>query len=110
MRSLFERLWKDSMYVHGWVVFTENNITKHKEIVKKSNIRCHYSQATSTITGDSVTAIDNTHKLFCSAGVVAEGDKVVVTQRNDKIVTLTVGEGFPYQGGVQYRVKRRDKV
>jgi len=47
--------------------------------------------------------------LFCGPDVdLREGDEVVVTQRNGKQVTLTVGEGFPYSTHQEFSVKRED--
>lgn len=110
MNNPFERLWKDRMEISGWEEYEENNITKHRE-VSKGDIKCHYSQGALAETGDSgVPTLNSNHKLFCPLGVVSEGDKVVVTQSNGKIVNLTIGEGFPYRGGMQHTVKRSDKV
>lgn len=110
MSNPFERLWKDSMEVTGWEEYTENNITKHREI-PKSSVKCHYSQGSLSETDNKeVPVLSSTHKLFCPSGIVSEGDKVVVTQKNGKIVNLTIGEGFPYQGGMQHVVKRSDTV
>lgn len=107
----FERLWKDKMDVYGWIDYTENNITKSKEAVVKPSIKCHYSQGSLTETGeDGAPTLNSSHKLFCPIGAVLEGDKVIVTQRDGRKVTLTIGEGFPYRGGMQYIVKRSDKA
>ena len=110
MINPFERLWKDKMEVTGWEEYTENNITKHKEMPKAS-VRCHYSQGSLTeIEKGEVPTLNSSHKLFCPVGVAKEGDEVIVIQSDGKAVKLTIGEGFPYRGGMQHIVKRSDTV
>lgn len=110
MNNPFERLWKDSMEVYGWDTYEENNITKSREVPKAKG-KCHYSQGSSGGVGEGeVPTLESAHKLFCPIGIVSEGDKVIVTQRDGKIVNLTIGEGFPYRGGMQYIVKRSGTV
>ena len=68
---------------------------------------CHYSKGRLVDTGDGAD-VTNSHALFCSLDTDLEGDEVVVTQRNGKQVTLTVGEGFPYSTHQEFSVKRED--
>jgi len=106
----FERLWKDRMDIYRWVPFIENGITKSKEEKIDGDIKCHYSKSSLTDTGDNeIPTLKSSHFLFCSYAL-KEGDKIIVTQRNGNKIELTVGEGFPYSGGMQYSVKRDDTV
>jgi hypothetical protein len=108
--SVFERLWKDTMDIYRWMESEINGVTQNVEqLIPPSGYKCHYSKGSLTETGeDGVPVLISSHMLFCSVGTVLEGDKVIVTQRDGKKVTLTVGEGFPYSGAMQYRVKRSD--
>ncbi len=108
--SALKRLWKDKMDIYRWVEVVENGITKSKEQLMYSNVRCHYSKGSLTDTGvNEVPSLINSHKLFCGLDVdLQEGDKIIVTQRNGKQVTLTVGEGFPYSTHQEFSVKRED--
>ncbi|HBB30201.1 MAG TPA: hypothetical protein DC000_13345 [Clostridiales bacterium] len=109
MRSPLERLWKDRMDIYRWEEVVVNKVTKSKEELQHSNVKCHYSQGSLTDTGEEVPTLKNSHMLFCSADTdILEGDKVIVTQRNGKKVTLTVGEGFAYFSNMQFSVKRDD--
>lgn len=110
MNNPFERFWRDSMEVYGWESYEENNITKSREVLR-GTVKCHYSQESPAGVGkDGIPDLESTHKLFCPVGAVAEGDKVVVTQSDGKTVNLSIGEGFPYCGGMQHIVKRSDKA
>lgn len=111
MTSPFTRLWKDKMDIYRWEESTINDVTKNTEKKIHSNIKCHYSKGSLTDTGEEIPTIKNSHKLYCAIDTdLIEGDKVIVTQRNGKTVTLTVGEGFPYSGGMQFSVKRDETV
>lgn len=109
--SALERLWKDKMDVYRWVEVVENGITRQKEKLMYSGVKCHYSKMTLVDIGnsDGMPRIINSHTLFCSLDTdLQEGDKVVVTQRNGRQVTLIVGEGFPYSTHQEFSVKRVD--
>ena len=110
MRSPLERLWKDKMNIYRWVEVVVNGVTKNKEELLDSNIKCQYSKGSLTDTGtEGVPTIINSYTLFTSLETdLIEGDKVVVTQRNGKQVTLAVGEGFPYSTHQEFSVKRDD--
>jgi hypothetical protein len=97
------------MDIYRWVEETVGGFTKQKKEKIHENIKCHYSKGKLVDTGDGVPALINSHALFCGPDVdLREGDEVVVTQRNGKQVTLTVGEGFPYSSHQEYSVKRED--
>lgn len=108
MSNPYERLWKDKMDIYRYDKSKVNNVTKSTEQKIDSGVKCHYSGGSLADTGeDGIPTINNSHKLFCGLDAVKEGDKVIVTQyRSGTIVTLTVGEGFPYSGGMQFAVKR----
>lgn len=110
MKSPLERLWKDRMDIYRWFEDTVNNITKSKEKLIDENVKCQYSKGSLTDTGtDGVPTIINSYMLFCSLETdLKEGDKVIVTQRNGKQVTLSVGEGFAYTNHAEFSVKRND--
>jgi hypothetical protein len=107
--SVLQRLWKDRMDIYRWVEETVGGFTKQKKEKIHENIKCHYSKGQLVNTGDGVPELINSHALFCSLDTdLQEGDEVVVTQRNGKQVTLTVGEGFPYSTHQEFSVKRED--
>lgn len=103
-----ERLWKDKMDIYRWVEYVEGGITKNKEELVRENVKCQYSKGSLVNTGeDGVPTIVNSYTLFCSLETdLQEGDKVIVTQRNGRQVTLSVGEGFPYSNHMEFSVKR----
>jgi hypothetical protein len=97
------------MDIYRWDEVTEGGITKQKKELLYEGVKCHYSKGQLVDTGDGVPALINSHALFCGPDVyLREGDEVVVTQRNGKQVTLTVGEGFPYSTHQEFSVKRED--
>lgn len=108
--SPLERLWKDKMDIYRWVEVIVNGVTKSKEMLLHSNIKCQYSKGSLTDTGtEGVPTLINSYSLFCSLKTdLTEGDKVIVTQRNGRQVTLAVGEGFPYTTHQEFSVKRDD--
>ena len=108
--SVYERLWKDKMDIYRWKEEDVNGTTKNVEVlIEPSGIKCHYSMGNLSETGeDGVPELISSHTLFCAVGTAKEGDKAIVTQRDGKKVTLKVGEGFLYSGGMQFRVKRSD--
>lgn len=109
--SALKRLWKDRMDVYRWVEVVEGGFTKQKEVLLYENIKCHYSKGRLVDTGDGVPTLINSYTLFCGLDVdLQEGDKAIVTQRNGKQVTLSVGEGFPYSSHQEFSVKRDETV
>ncbi len=109
--SIYERLWNDRMDIYRSDDVTVSNITSSSRKLIQSDAKCHYSAGSLADTGEGVPTLISSHKLFCAAATIKEGDKVVVTQHKSGLkVTLIVGEGFPYSGGMQYSVKRNDKV
>ncbi|MHB8063514.1 MAG: hypothetical protein ACYDG2_12935 [Ruminiclostridium sp.] len=109
--SVYERLWKDTMDIYQWVETVVDEVTT--SVLSNSPaytaVKCHYSKGSLTDIGtDGVPTLISSHTLFCPLGTAIEGDKVIVTQRNGGVITLTVGEGFPYSGGMQFSVKRSD--
>ncbi|SHH54961.1 hypothetical protein SAMN02745135_01169 [Caloranaerobacter azorensis DSM 13643] len=108
--SALQRLWKDRMDIYRWFEVVENGITKQKEKLMYSGVKCHYSKGSLADVGiDGVPKLINSYTLFCSLDTdLKEGDKVVVTQRNGRQVTLMVGEGFPYSTHQEFSVKRED--
>ena len=110
MISPLERLWKDKMDIYRWVDILVNGVTKSKEQLLHPEVKCHYSKGSLTDTGtDGVPTLVNSYKVFCSLETdLKEGDKVIVTQRNGRKITLSVGEGFPYSNQQEFSVKRSD--
>ncbi|MCF6466349.1 hypothetical protein [Clostridium sp. Cult2] len=112
MKSPFEVLWRDRMDIYRWFEVIENGVTKNREKLIHENIRCQYSKGSLADAGeDGVPTLVNSYTLFCSLETdLQEGDRIVVTQRNGKKVTLDVGEGFPYTNHMEFRVKRTDTI
>jgi len=110
--SALERLWKDRMDIYRWVEVAEEGITRQKEKLLYEGVKCHFSKGSLTDIGkDGVPALVNSYTLFCSLDTdLKEGDKVIVTQRNGRKVTLTVGEGFLYSSHQEFSVKREETV
>lgn len=110
MRSPLERLWKDKMDIYRWVEVVVNGVTKNTEELIHEKVACQYSKGSLADTGaEGVPTIVNSYTLFTSLETdLMEGDKVVVTQRNGRKVTLAVGEGFPYTTHQEFSVKRDD--
>lgn len=110
MKSPLERLWKDKMNIYRWKEVVINGVTKSEEELIHSDIKCQYSKGSLTDTGtEGVPTIVNSSTLFTSLTTdLIEGDKIVVTQRNGKQVTLAIGEGFPYSTHMEFSVKRDD--
>lgn len=110
--SALQRLWKDKMDIYRYVDEVVNGVTKKREKPIDSDIKCHYSKGSLTDTGmEGVPTLINSYTLFCALETdLKEGDKVIVTQRNGRQVTLSVGEGFPYSNHQEFSVKRNDKV
>jgi len=108
--SPLERLWKDRMDIYRWEDTIVNGVTKSTEQSIDTNIKCQYSKGSLTDTGTGgVPTLINSYILFCSVETnIKEGDKVIVTQRNGKQVTLSVGEVFSYSGHMEFSVKRDD--
>lgn len=105
------RLWKDKISIYRYIEEVVNGVTKSKEKLIAENIKCKYSKGTLTDIGDDVPSLINNYTLICSLDTdIIEGDKVVVTQSNGRIVTLRVEEGFPYSNHQEFRVKRDDKA
>lgn len=110
--SALQRLWKDRMDIYRWKGFVINGVTKSRETLLHEDIKCHYSKGSLTDTGtEGVPTLVNSYTLFCSLEAdLKEGDKVIVTQRNGRQITLFVGEGFPYANHQEFSVKRDDKA
>lgn len=112
MRNPLERLWKDRMDIYRYGDVVVNGVTKCKEKLIHSNVKCHYSKGSLTDVGDGeIPMLVNSHTLFCSFDTdLIEGDSVVITQKNGKKIKLTVGEEFTYTSTKQFSVKRDDTV
>ena len=110
--SALQRLWKDRMDIYRYKEETVDEVTTSKEELMHSDVKCHYSKGSLTDTGtDGVPTLINTHILFCALETdLMEGDRIEVTQRNGRVVNLTVGEGFPYTNHQEFSVKRDDTV
>ena len=108
--SALQRLWKDRMDIYRWKDVVDGGITKQKKEKIHENVKCHYSKGgLADIGEDGTPMLITSHTLFCSLDTdLQEGDEVIVTQRNGKQVTLTVGEGFPYSTHQEFSVKRED--
>ncbi len=110
--SALQRLWKDKMDIYRWEETEVDGATTNAEALKYSDVKCHYSKSSLTDIGtDGVPTLVNSYSLFCALETdLKEGDKVIVTQRNGRKVTLSVGEGFPYTHHQEFKVKRDDTV
>lgn len=108
--TALQRLWKDRMDIYRYEEYEDNNVTKSGDVLKHSNIKCHYSKGSLTDTGvEGIPTLINSYTLFCAVETdLREGDKIIVTQRNGRQVKLTVGEGFPYLDHQEFSVKRSD--
>lgn len=108
--SVLAKLWKDTMDIYRYLEYEENGVTKSKEILKHTGVKCHYSKGSLNDAGeDGVPTIVNSYTLFCSLDTdLQEGDRIVVTQRNGRQISLSVGEGFPYSTHQEFCVKRSD--
>ena len=105
------RLWKDKMSIYRYVDEVVNGVTKSKENLIAENIKCKYSKGSLTDIGEEVPSLENRYTVFCGLDVdIVEGDKIIVTQRNGKNITLRAGEVFPYSKHQEFTVKRNDKA
>ena len=106
--SALKRLWKDTMDIYRWAEYIENGITKGKEELIHSGVKCHYGKGSLNDTGgEGVPTLINSYTLFCDINTdLKEGDRVTVTQRNGRQIELSVGEGFPYTSHMEFSVKR----
>ena len=109
--SVLQRLWKDRMDIYRYEEYEEDGFTKMRKEKIYENVKCHYSKGRLVDIGEEVPTLVNSHTLFCGSDVdLQEGDRVVVTQRNGKQISLSVGEGFSYSTHQEFSVKRDDKV
>jgi hypothetical protein len=110
--TALQRLWKDTMDIYRYEEYEENGVTKSGDVLKHSSVKCHYSKGSLTGTGtEGIPTLVNSYSLFCALETdLREGDKVIVTQRNGRQVTLAVGEGFPYSSHQEFSVKRDGTV
>lgn len=110
--TALQRLWKDTMDIYRYSETEVNGVTKSSDTLQHSGVKCHYSKGNLTDTGtDGVPTLINSSTLFCALETdLKEGDKVIVTQRNGRQVTLKVGEGFPYSDHQEFKVKRSETV
>lgn len=107
--SPIERLWKDKLNLYRWESLTADNITKSKKVLKDTDVKCHYSKRSLSNAGEDIPTLNNSYSLFCGVDIdIKEGDEVIVTQRNGRQVTLSVGEIFPYSNHQEAIVKRSD--
>lgn len=108
MNSPFERLWKDKMDIYRWIDKVVNGVTKSSKQLIDINIKCHYSKGSLTDIGTGgIPALVASDTLFCSLDTdLKEGDEIIVTQKNGRQVTLSVGEGFPLSKHQEFSVKR----
>ncbi|MDF2907471.1 MAG: hypothetical protein K0R34_2792 [Herbinix sp.] len=108
--TALQRLWKDRMDIYRFKEETVNNTTTNVKQIISTGIRCHYSKGSLTNAGEEgVPTLINTYSIFCALETdLREGDEVVVTQRNGRQVTLSVGECFPYSAHQEFRVKRSE--
>lgn len=107
--SPIKRLWKDKMNIYRRESLTVDNITKSKKVLKDTDIKCHYSKRSLSNAGEGIPTLNNSYSLFCGIDIdICEGDEVIVTQRNGRQVTLSVGEIFPYSRHQEAVVKRSD--
>ena len=90
---------------------TEGDFTKHKPVLIASGCKCRYSVSGQVSKGEPNPSITNSHKLFCGLDEdIREGDCMVITLRNGKVVNVILGECHPYSYQWQCEVKRDDEA
>ena len=105
------KLWKDKMNIYRYNDEVINGVTKSKEMLIAENVKCKYSKGRLSDIGEEVPSLENSYTIFCDINVdIIEGDKIVVTQRNGRSISLRVGEVFPYSKHQEFTVKRDDKA
>ncbi|MEG0565827.1 MAG: hypothetical protein RR590_06355, partial [Hungatella sp.] len=74
-------------------------------------ISCRYSSSGQVGTGAPNPSIANSHKLFCGINEdVKEGDQLLVTFKNGKVIEVSLGECHPYTYQWQCEIKRDDNA
>lgn len=104
-----QRLWKDRMDIYRFVKTVVNGVTKSKEELLYTDVKCQYSKGSLNDAGteEGIPSLANSYKLFCGLDTdIKEGDRVIVTQRNGRKINLSIGEGFPYTRHQEFSVKR----
>jgi len=111
MISPLSRLWKDRMDIYRYVEIEVNGFTRSKEKLLYQDVKCKYSKGSLNDAGEGVPELKNNYILFCGLDTdLQEGDKIIVTQRNGRNVTLKVGEGFPYSNHQEFYVTRNETI
>lgn len=107
-----EKLWKDKMDIYRYADIVVNGITKSREELLYTDVKCHYSKGSlKGIANEGVPTLINNYIIFCSLETdLKEGDKVIVTQSNGRKVSLSVGEGFPYKRQQEFSVTRSETI
>lgn len=107
MINPLERLWKDRMDIYRFTSVVVNGITKKKEVLIQSDIKCKYSKNSLSAAGTETPLVINRYTLICGLDVdIKEGDRLELTQSNGKKIKLSVGEGFPYTYHQEFLVTR----
>lgn len=111
MFNPYEMMYDARMDVYRWQNVKVNGFDKHQKNLIASERKCRYSSSGQTAAGTPNPSIQNSHKLFCGLDEdVKEGDHLVVTLRNGKVVEVDLGECQPYTYQWQCEIKRDDSV
>lgn len=111
MLNPYAVMYDARMDVYRWEEITAGNFTKNQKILKASGRPCRYSSSGQVSIGSPNPSIQNSHKLFCGLDEdVQEGDHLVITLRNGKVVEVDLGECHPYTYQWQCEIERDDNA
>ena len=111
MRNPYARMYDAKMDVYRWTDIETDGITKPVRTAVATERPCRYSSSGQVSTGTPNPSITNSHKLFCSLEEdIREGDQLLITLRNGKIIEADLGECHPYTYQWQCEIKRDDNA
>ena len=104
----------DTCEIYRYEETVQNNITRQKEVLKYSGVRCALSQGSLVkASGGNVTEISSSSKVFFPPDTdIKEGDRLLVTQQGSNVAReYKAGECFIYAGShIEVRVSRSEKL
>ncbi|MEG1107004.1 MAG: hypothetical protein RSD63_10290 [Eubacterium sp.] len=111
MLNPYACMYDARMDVYRWRDIEVDGITKKVKALVVVGIPCRYSSSGQVGTGTPNPSITNNHKLFCGINEdVKEGDQLLVTFKNGKIIEVRLGECHPYIYQWQCEIKRDDNA